>query len=159
MAQQCGLHLISKLRADAALYVPYDGPYQGRGPRRKYGAKLDYEHLPAEYVQQTSVEGAIETRIYQAAVLHKEFAQPLNVVILEKVNSEHARARVILFSSDLTMSYDMVIDYYGFVTELLKLLPEPPDEDLMAQLFYQVAQLGRIHPASRNSPPHNWRRY
>jgi putative transposase len=35
MAQQCGLHLISKLRADAALYEPYDGPYQGRGPRRK----------------------------------------------------------------------------------------------------------------------------
>jgi hypothetical protein len=61
MAQQCGLHLISKLRADAALYVPYDGPYQSRGPRRKYGAKLDYEHLPAEYVQQTSVDGAIET--------------------------------------------------------------------------------------------------
>ena len=25
----------------------------------------------------------------------------------------HARAHVILFSSDLTLSYDMVIDYYG----------------------------------------------
>jgi hypothetical protein len=23
---------------------------------------------------------------------------------------------------------------------------EPPDEDLMAQLFRQMAQLGRIHP-------------
>ena len=33
-----------------------------------------------------------------------------------------------------------------YVTELLKLLPEPPDEDLMAQLFRQMAQLGRIHP-------------
>ena len=35
MVQGCGLHLISKLRADAALSLPYDGPYQGRGPRRK----------------------------------------------------------------------------------------------------------------------------
>jgi putative transposase len=35
MAQQCGLQLLSKLRADTALYAPYDGPYQGRGPRRK----------------------------------------------------------------------------------------------------------------------------
>lgn len=28
---QCGLHLISKLRYDAALYFPYDEPYSGRG--------------------------------------------------------------------------------------------------------------------------------
>jgi putative transposase len=36
---------------------------------------------------------------------------------------------------------------YRFMTELLKLLPESPDEDFAAQLFRQVAQLGRIHPA------------
>jgi putative transposase len=27
MARQCGMHLISKLRCDAALYFPYTGPY------------------------------------------------------------------------------------------------------------------------------------
>ena len=27
MVRQCGLHLISKLRCDSALYLPYDGPY------------------------------------------------------------------------------------------------------------------------------------
>ena len=32
MARQCGLHLISKLRRDAALYFPYTGPYAGEGP-------------------------------------------------------------------------------------------------------------------------------
>ena len=63
MAQQCGLQFISKLRADSALYEPYDGPYQGRGPRRKYGAKLDYAVLPAKYLRETTVEGPIETRI------------------------------------------------------------------------------------------------
>ena len=35
---------------------------------------------------------------------------------------------------------------YRYVSELLKLLPEAPDEDLMAQLFREVTQLGRIHP-------------
>ena len=40
MARQCGLHLISKLRCDAALYLPYTGPAAGRGPRRKYGHKV-----------------------------------------------------------------------------------------------------------------------
>ncbi len=217
MAQQCGLQLISKLRSDAALYAPYDGPYQGRGPHRKYGAKLTYAALPAKYLQQTPVEGAIETRIYQAELLQRDFPQPLNVVIITKVNRTTQKwAHVILFSSDLTLPYAKLIDYYSlrfqieftfrdakqywglddfmnvtatgvtnaanlslfmvnltavllarlrqqdpqcsvldlkawyrgakYVTELLKLLPEPPDEDLMAQLFRQMAQLGRIHP-------------
>jgi hypothetical protein len=47
MVRQCGLHLISKLRCNAALYLPYAGPYQGRGPHRKYGDKLAYQQLPA----------------------------------------------------------------------------------------------------------------
>ncbi len=34
MARQHNLHLISKLRYDAALYFPYTGPYAGRGPHR-----------------------------------------------------------------------------------------------------------------------------
>ena len=42
MVRQLGLHLVSKLRDNAALYFPYEGPYAGRGPRRKYGKKLDY---------------------------------------------------------------------------------------------------------------------
>src|SRR6266545_3951287 len=41
MAQQCDLQLISKLRADSALYLPYTGPYAGRGPRRIYGERID----------------------------------------------------------------------------------------------------------------------
>jgi putative transposase len=217
MAQQCGLHLISKLRCDSALYLPYAGPYQGRGPRRKYGAKLDYKQLPEEFLQQSSLEGAVETRIYQAELLHKEFGQPLNVVIIAKRNrSTQKGAHVLLFSSDLTLGYDRLIDYYSlrfqieftfrdakqywgledfmtitatgvsnaanlslfmvnlssvllkdlrqtdpqcsvldlkawcrgytYVSALIKLLPEAPDDDLIAQLFHQVAQLGRIHP-------------
>ena len=151
------------------------------------------------------MEGPIATSIYQAELLHKEFAQPLNVVIIAKVNRTTQKcAHVILFSSDLTLAYDKLIDYYRlrfqieftfrdakqywgledfmtvtatgvsnaanlslfmvslsqvlladlrqqdpqcsvldlkarwrgyrYVTELLKLLPESPDEDLTAQL-------------------------
>lgn len=114
MARQCGLHLISKLRCDAALYFPYTGPYAGRGPRRKYGHKVDYDHLPGQYLKETTVEGHIETRLYQMQVLHKEFAQLLNVVILAKTNLRtQARAHVILFSSDLELAYAPLVDYYG----------------------------------------------
>jgi putative transposase len=112
MALQCGLQLISKLRRDAALYEPYDGPYAGRGPRRKYGAKLDYAQLPARYLKQTFVEDGIETRLYQLQALHKEFSQPLNVVVLVKTNLKtHAWAHIILFSSDLGLAYDKLVEY------------------------------------------------
>ncbi len=114
MVQGCGLHLISKLRSDAALYVPYAGPYQGRGPRRKYGTKLDVAAIPEQFRRQTSVEDGVETRVYQAELLHKEFAQPLNVVMLVKTNlTTQARAHVLLFSSDLTLPFDKVVEYYG----------------------------------------------
>jgi len=114
MARQCGLHLISKLRCDAALYFPYRGPYAGRGPHRKYGPKVDYDHLPVPYLKETTVEGHIETRLYQMQLLHKEFAQPLNVVIIAKTNLRtQARAHVVLFSSDLALAYTYCLSSFA----------------------------------------------
>src|SRR5215467_11784042 len=114
MARQCNMHLITKLRCDAALYFPYTGLYAGRGPHRKYGPKIDYDHLPAQYLKETTVEGHIQTCLYQAQLLHKEFPQPLNVVIIAKTNLRtHARAHVVLFSSDLDLAYAPLVDYYG----------------------------------------------
>ncbi len=114
MVRGCSLHLISKLRSDAALYFPYDGPYQGRGPHRKYGAKLDVDAIPAQFLRQRSVDDGVETCVYQAELLHKEFAQPLNVVVLVKTNLKtQARAHVLLFSSDLGLAFDKLVEYYG----------------------------------------------
>jgi hypothetical protein len=114
MAQQSQLHLISKLRYDAALYFPYTGPYAGRGPHRKYGDKVDYDHLPMQYLKETTVERHMQTCIYQMHLLHKEFPQPLNVVIIAKTNLRtQARAHVVLFSSDLALAYTPLVDYYG----------------------------------------------
>jgi len=119
MARQCALHLISKLRCDAALYFPYTGPYVGRGPRRKYGRKVDYDHIPVQYLKETTVEGHIQTQLYQMPLLHKEFAQPLNVVIIVKTNLRtQARAHVVLFSSDLDLTSTLLVDYYGLRFQL-----------------------------------------
>jgi putative transposase len=114
MARQHNLHLISKLRCDAALYFPYTGPYAGRGPHRKYGAKLDYANLPVSSLKETTVEGQMQTCIYQMQLLHKEFTHPLNIVIIVKTNLRtQARAHVVLFSSDLALAYTPLVDYYG----------------------------------------------
>jgi hypothetical protein len=218
MVRDCGLHVVSKLRADAALYFPYEGPYGGRGPRRKYGAKLDVTTLPARYLRHSSVAGPIETCIYQAQLWHKEFAEPLNVVVLVKINhTTGAVGHALLFSSDLALPSEKLIDYYSlrfqieftfrdakqywgledfmnvtatgvtnaanltlfmvnlsavllaqahqadpacsvldlkaqyrgakYVRETIKLLAQPPDENLIEHIVRQVASLGRIHPA------------
>lgn len=114
MVQQCGLHLISKLRSDAALYFRYTGAYAGHGRPRRYGDKLNYRQLPEQYLKQVNVEDGIETRIYQAEMLHKEFDQALNVVILLKRNLKTgAQAHVLLFCTDLSLAYDQLIDLYS----------------------------------------------
>jgi hypothetical protein len=113
MAQSCKLQLISKLRSDSALYLPYDGPYAGRGPRRIYGDKLTPRAIPERYLCQTTVEKDIESCIYQLQARHKTFVQPLNVVCIVKTHLKtQAQAHVLLFSSDLALPFDKLLDYY-----------------------------------------------
>jgi len=218
MVRQCQLHLISKLRSDAALFFSYTGPPPKRGPRPRLGERVDVRKIPEAHLKETKVEDGIETRTYQMQLLHREFPEPVNVVILLKTNLEtKAWAHVILFSSDLELAYDKLIDFYSlrfqiefnfrdakqfwgledfmnvtptavtnaanlslfmvdvsqvlmckyrqddpnfsildlkayyrgyrYVTETIKMLPQKPDGNLVAQLFYKVAALGRIHPA------------
>ncbi len=113
MVRQVSLHLISKLRHDSALYFPYHGPYAGCGRHKKYGKKLEAHNIPADYVQSSAVEGDIQTTIYQMKLWHKCFADLLNIVVIVKTNIKtQAVAHVLLFSSDLELSYDLLIDYY-----------------------------------------------
>jgi len=113
MAQECNLQLISKLRSDSALYLPYDGPYAGRGPKRIYGDKLNPRAIADRYLRHTHVEKGIERCTYQFQAHHKTFAQPLNVVCIVKTNLKtQAQAHVLLFSSDLALGCDSLVDYY-----------------------------------------------
>ena len=115
VVRQAGsLHLISKLRHDSALFFPFTGEYSGRGPRPKYGDRINYRHMPGDHLVKTTSERGIRTDIYQTIALHECFAQPLNVVVIVKTNLQtQAQAHVILFSSDLDLAYDLLIDYYS----------------------------------------------
>lgn len=110
MARRMKLHLVSKLRYDSALYLPYQGPVRNR----KYGQKLNPRKMPEQFLCERYSDKDMQTEVYQAQVRHKEFAQLLNVVILVKTNLKtQAQAHVILFTSDLDLSYQTVIDYYS----------------------------------------------
>jgi putative transposase len=70
--------------------------------------------MPEKYLQATTVEGHIPTRLYQAPLLHQECAHPLHVVVIVKTNLHtQAQAHVILFSSDLTLASASLVDSYG----------------------------------------------
>jgi hypothetical protein len=114
MVRQMNLHLISKLRSDAALYPAFEGEYSGTGRPAKYGEKIDVRKPDAKYLQETSTEDNLRTDIYQGQFYNKEFAFALNVVIMVKTNIEtNAQAHVILFSTDLELTYEKIIKFYS----------------------------------------------
>lgn len=113
MVRQCSLHLISKLRYDAALYFPYEGKQKKCGANKKYGTQLDYDHIPDKYLKETALLDGIQTKIYQMTLWHKLIPDKLNIVIIVKTNLKTQKvARIVLFSSDLDLAFDKLIDYY-----------------------------------------------
>ena len=114
MVRQClALHIISKLRNDSALYFLYDGPQKPKGRKRIYGTKIDYQNIPLRYLVKTTTEDRVVTQVFHATMLHKSFADPLNVVIIVKTHLDtQKRTHVVLFSSDLELDHDQLIDFY-----------------------------------------------
>jgi putative transposase len=114
MVRQVLLHLISKLRSDAALYLAFEGEHNGPGPKPKYGAKIDVRKMDEKYLKKTSTDGNLRTDIYQGQFYNKEFAFALNVVVILKTNLvTKAQAHVILFNTDLDQAYDKIIKFYS----------------------------------------------
>ena len=113
MVLLCQLDLISKLRCDSALFFRKQDEYSGTRKPRKYGDKVNYRAIPDKYLKEERLDADYKTKIYQATLLHKEFSQALNVVILLKTDRKTgASAHILLFTSDLLLSYDKIIDFY-----------------------------------------------
>jgi putative transposase len=114
MVRQENLHLISKLRHDAALYPAFTGEHPGPGRKPKYGAKMDVHQMDRQYLKETTIKDQIRTDIYQGQFYNKEFAFALNVVIILKTNLvTHTQAHAILFSTDLEQAYTQIIHFYS----------------------------------------------
>ncbi|HEX3050384.1 MAG TPA: transposase [Aggregatilineaceae bacterium] len=112
--RETGLHIISKLRHDAALYLPYAGPKPKRGPTPRYGQKLNYNQLPPDPLCHSAIEDEYRINTYQLRVYHKSFSEVLKVVIVVKTHLETGkRGHVVLFSTDLDLTADQIVDYYS----------------------------------------------
>ena len=115
MTKQCGLALISKLRVNTALYFSSrETPYAGRGRPRLYGQRFNPQQIDAKYRVSTDTQANITTEVYQATLRHKKFPDPLNVVCLLKTHLlTQRKSHVLLFSSDLTVTAEKMIDFYS----------------------------------------------
>ena len=114
MTQQCGLALISKLRINTALYFPSTLPYTGRGRPRLYGQRFNPQQIDAKYRVSTETHENITTQVYQAKLRHKKFPDPLNVVCILKTQlMTQRKSHVLLFSSDLALDAETLIDSYA----------------------------------------------
>lgn len=56
MARTNDLHLISKLRKDAAMFEKYEGAYGGKGAKKKYGARLRYDLMATRILAKKRAE-------------------------------------------------------------------------------------------------------
>lgn len=113
VVKQTGVHIVSKFRHNATLYFPYAGDYSGKGKPKKYGEKLTLDRLKPEHLRSDLEEKHIRTQIYQVSVWHKTIPSFVNVVVIVKTNLiTRQSAKVLLFSDDLDLAYDKLIDYY-----------------------------------------------
>jgi putative transposase len=114
MVRQMGLHIISKMQHNAELYLLPTAEQKQEHPRLKYGARIDYKHLPEHLRVSSTTEDGYCTEVYQATCLHKHFADLINVVIIVRTHLETQRVgHVVLFSSDLRLDALTLIDYYA----------------------------------------------
>jgi hypothetical protein len=113
MVRQLDLHIISKMRSDAALYLEATALQKQTTPQRKYGDRLDFTQIPACLLRSSQTENGYETKVYQVRCLHKQFAHRLNVVVIVKTHLASGKVgHVVLFSTDQFLCAKTLMDYY-----------------------------------------------
>jgi hypothetical protein len=112
--RQAGLHIISKMRQDAALYLPYARDKPRRGPTPRYGDKINYAQLASACLVSTQINADYRVATYHIRAYHKDYPDLLDVVVIVKTHLATGRCgHVVLFSTDLDLSAEQIVDFYS----------------------------------------------
>ena len=106
------LELVSKLRRDAALFVPWTEPPTGRpGRPRKYAGRFDRARIGALPVVELPDEGK---RLYHAQLYYKPFKKLLRVVFVLDADEDPAEVTrpTTLFATDPKMAPKRIYRIY-----------------------------------------------
>lgn len=106
---QLGFHAIGKLRCDANLKFLYDGPYRGRGARRRYDGKVNLsDHRRFHFVKRLEKGVCLYTTVVWSVSLKRQ-------VRLAYLLKEHQgrRSYVVLFSTDVEIDPVFLVSVQG----------------------------------------------
>lgn len=117
LALKNGLNIISKLKSNAHLILPYEGEQTGIGRPKTKGKKVDLNNIDSKFFVKTidDKDSNVKTNIYQLKVFTpKMVGITLNVVVMIHVHQITQRqSRTVLFTNDLNLDAITIIKYYS----------------------------------------------
>lgn len=110
LIEENGMFLISKLYKTAAVFEVKNKKKEGI----TYGKKFDLYNLDKKYLQKTQKDDkGICTEIYQLEGLSQAMKKrKINVVVHKTIRENGQESVQILFSTDLALNYETLIEYY-----------------------------------------------
>ena len=117
LALENGFQIISKLKTNAHLILPFDGIQIGRGRPKTNGQKVDLNNIDSKFFIQTidDKDSNVKTNVYQFQARTPKIAKHLlNVVVMVHIHKlTHKQSRTVLFTNDLKLDALTIIKYYS----------------------------------------------
>lgn len=106
-----GFQIVSRLRDDADLQYLFCGQQkQGRGRKKKYDGKIDFQNLNSERV--TLVVESENEKIYSFIAYSKSLKRSLNIIMIYTKNKNGKWGHKIYFSTDLEQKWKEIVNMY-----------------------------------------------
>lgn len=120
-AETQGMKLISKLNSNVVLTEVIEVKEQNKGKSKakskKKGKKMDLKNLPEDFLKQEGLDqsGKFYEKVYNFKAQNPSMGDEiLNVVIIvRRSTKDDKESHVILFSNDIDLSYELIIEYYS----------------------------------------------
>lgn len=105
------LHIIGKMRNDANLWYPYNGPPTGKKGRHKlYTKKVDVSNIDKRCFHLCYQDE--DTDVYECVVYCKMLKEKIKVVYLQCNQGKEKDKYAILFSTDLELKGELIYQHY-----------------------------------------------
>lgn len=121
------LALISKLRADADMRYLYTGVQKRRGARRKYDGKVTLADL-TRWTHVKPLEPQLN--LYTTVVWHVSLKRQIRLACLVDTRKASKTGYVLLFSSDIHLDAQLILQYYQARFQIEISQPQYPHSDL-----------------------------
>ena len=113
ITSQSPLEIVGRLRNDANLRYQFTGKQNtGRGRKRKYGVKVDVEHIDWRKIRFCFEEDE-DVQIFSGIVYSVSLQRLIRIVYLQNYDQHgYETSHTIFFSTDLNLSPEKILQYY-----------------------------------------------